>query len=144
MKVELNNKLSSLLTEEVGSIIRKIITNGAMHLQNSALALVKNYSGKRAELAIIFSKPEVHVGELLQFFSSFEKVEINDSGYIRIRTKGWETPINFKYYSGIARLYLGEGSVLPNEVIWNLPRGIALELECILRNQHPLSNESQL
>lgn len=116
MKVRLNNKLSSLLTEEVGSIIRKVITNGDMRLKNSALTLVKKYSGRRAELGIIFSKPEVRVNEILHFFSSFEKVEINDSGYILTRTKGWKTPINFKYYRGTGRLYIGVGSVLPDEV----------------------------
>ena len=44
MKVELNNKLSSLLTSEVGSIIRKIITIGEDSLKASAFNLARKYS----------------------------------------------------------------------------------------------------
>ena len=131
MKVELNNKLSSLLTSEVGSIIRKIITIGEDDLKTSAFNLARKYSG-------------ITRNRLLDFYSSFEMLEINDSGYVLVRTKGWKTPVYFKYYRGTAKLHIGRYSVLPDEVVWYLSRDVALGFECILRNQHPLSNESQL
>lgn len=82
MKVELNNKLSSLLTSEVGSIIRKIITIGEDSLKASAFNLARKYSG-------------ITRNRLLDFYFSFEMLEINDSGYVLVRTKGWKTPVYF-------------------------------------------------
>lgn len=45
MKIDLDSRVSSLLTSEVGSIIRKIITIGEDNLKTSAFNLARKYSG---------------------------------------------------------------------------------------------------
>lgn len=144
VKIVLESKINSLLTLEVGGIVHRLLLNSGEKIVDVALTMHCNYSGHGIDIKNFTGKPLQFKQKYLNgLYKEFEDLHVDRNGFLTIRTKNWNHPMEFYFEKGVPQLIIKHRFLSPMYAI-NLSKRTYRELISIVVNQHPLENEQQL
>ena len=144
MKMKLDSRIESLLTSEISRIIHRSVVNSDTSTMLNAVSLFGRFSGENVNMShFYYGRLDFTRRYLDTIYKGFTGLVIDDGGFLSVRNRGWRQPLTITFRGGYPYLYLGN-EFTKGETVVSLTQQDFAQLQCILVNQHPLSNEEGL